>query len=79
MGKKRKGCGAHHQGSQEHSRAALRFARIPQKIASQNALRHGLLARTVVLEEESEERFRASLEALISELERRPIASTKRT
>ena len=28
---KRKGCGAHHQGSQEHSRAALRFARVPQK------------------------------------------------
>ncbi len=30
----RKGCGAHHQGSRELVRAALRFARVPQKAAS---------------------------------------------
>ena len=28
---KRKGCGAHRQWSQEHARAALRFARVPQR------------------------------------------------
>jgi 4-hydroxy-4-methyl-2-oxoglutarate aldolase len=50
-GLKRKGCGAHHQSSQELFRAALRFARVPQKIRFGDLIhgdRHGV--QTIPLE-----------------------------
>ena len=38
-------------------------------VSSQNGLRHGMLARTVVLEGESKDRFVALLQALLVEYE----------
>jgi len=38
---KRKGCGAHHQTGQELFRAALRFARVPQKQRNRVAVPSG--------------------------------------